>query len=132
MGLLDQLGGLLGGSGDNADFSQIMQWAEQEGGLTGLLDKLKEGGLSETVQSWIGTGENLPISTEQIQQILGSETVQNLAAKVGVDPAQATELVSQYLPNLVNKLTPDGNEASLGNAEGLLGAGLDFLKKTLS
>jgi uncharacterized protein YidB (DUF937 family) len=53
-------------------------------------------------------GENEPISAEQIQKVLGSEQVNALAAKIGVDPAQASHFLAEYLPKIVDKLTPEG------------------------
>lgn len=129
MGLLDQLGGLLGG--EDANISQILKWSEQEGGVSGLLEKIRQGGLSDVVQSWVGSGNNLPISAEQIQQVLGNETIQKLASSIGVDTAQASEFLSKNLPDIINQLTPDGNESSLTDTSSLLSSGLDFLKNKL-
>lgn len=88
-----------------------------QGGLGGLLQKFQQGGLGDVAASWVGKGENLPVSADQISQVLGSDTVSQLAAKFGVDPAQASSLISQVLPGLVDKLTPDGTapEGGLGN-----------------
>ncbi|WP_434777830.1 YidB family protein [Neisseria sp. Ec49-e6-T10] len=129
MGLLDQLGSLLGK--DQGNFTQILQWAEQQGGLTGLLEKFRQGGLENIVQSWIGNGTNLPISAEQIQQVLGTDAIQNLASKIGVNPTEASETLSKYLPDIVHQLTPDGNESTLSEAKNLLASGLDFLKNKI-
>jgi len=58
--------------------------------------------------SWVGLGENEPISSNQVQNVLGSEQVNALAAKMGVDPAQASHFLAEYLPKIVDKLTPTG------------------------
>lgn len=129
MGLLDsvksqiadavqsQLAGIFGGSStegeaelSTAATEQVAEVVEQQG-LGGLLQKFREGGLGETVSSWIGTGANLPITGEQIQQVLGSETVQNLAAKIGIPTEQAAALLSQILPRAVDTMTPEGRVA---------------------
>jgi len=77
-------------------------------GLSGLVTAFEQGGMGNVIQSWIGTGQNLPISAEQLQSVLGSETVSKLAAQVGLDPAQVSQHLSQLLPQLVDHATPGG------------------------
>lgn len=80
-------------------------------------------GLGDVVASWIGTGQNLPVSAEQIQSVLGSGLVQQLAARVGLPPEAATALLAQILPQAVDRLTPEGTVPAgglLGQATGLL------------
>ncbi|AMO96650.1 hypothetical protein CFter6_4041 [Collimonas fungivorans] len=77
----------------------------------GLLSALEGAGLGSVVQSWIGTGQNQPISPDQVQQALGGGQLQELAQKVGISPDEAAGHLSQILPGLVDKLTPHG-EAS--------------------
>ncbi len=78
------------------------------GGLAGLLHQLEEKGLGQVAQSWVGTGANQSITPEQIQQALGSEWVQKLAAHVGIPPEQISEHLSEILPKIVDRLTPNG------------------------
>lgn len=134
MGLLDGLlqaaGGLMGsgqeGDAGGADaLGGITGLIEQHGGLGGLLEKFQQGGLAEQASSWIGTGENLPVSAEQIRNVLGSEQLGALAAKLGLDPQQASDMVAQYLPQVVDKLTPNGEVPAGGD---LLGQGAELLK----
>jgi uncharacterized protein YidB (DUF937 family) len=80
----------------------------QNGGVQGLMNKFSQGGLGGVFSSWVGTGENQPVSASQVQSALGSEQVQALAAKVGVDPATVSRLLAQFLPKVVDKLTPTG------------------------
>ncbi len=80
----------------------------QSGGLQGLASKFEQAGHGGTFSSWVGTGQNQPISASQIQSVLGSEQVSALAAKIGVDPAQASQFLAEYLPKVVDKLTPTG------------------------
>jgi len=80
----------------------------QCGGLQGLANKFSQSGQGGTFSSWVGVGENQPISTDQIQKVLGSDQVKALAAKMGVDPAQASHFLAEYLPKVVDKLTPEG------------------------
>ena len=60
------------------------------------------------MSSWIGTGQNLPISADQMQHVLGSDQVKELAAKAGMSPDMASNALSQLLPTLVDQLTPSG------------------------
>ncbi len=118
MGLFDDLAGkalgmLSGGSGENSDnpLGGILEMVmpKDSGGLGGLLQSFQQKGLGDTVASWIGKGENLPISADQIQSVLGNETIQNLAAKFGISSDEISTMLAQYLPGTVDKLTPDGN-----------------------
>ena len=80
----------------------------QNGGVQGLMNKFSQGGLGGIFSSWVGMGENQPVSASQVQNALGSAQVQALAAKIGVDPAMASGLIAQFLPKVVDKLTPTG------------------------
>ena len=109
-GMASVLGGLLANNGE-------------AGGLDGLLEKFKQAGMADQVNSWIGNGQNLPISAEQISQILGSDVVRNIAAKLGIDPDQAAQQLSALLPGLIDKLTPHGEmpAGGLGHSNDLMG-----------
>lgn len=86
------------------------------GGLSGLATRFENAGLGSIVQSWISQhAANLPISGDQLKQILGSELLQNIASRVGIDIAQLLPLLSQFLPIAVDQLTPEG-ELPQGNA----------------
>lgn len=92
-------------------------------GLGGLVEAFQAKGLGDVVASWIGTGQNIPVSAEQIQSVLGSGLVQQLAARVGLPPEAATALLAQILPQAVDRLTPEGTVPAgglLGQATGLL------------
>lgn len=92
-------------------------------GLGGLVEAFQAKGLGDVVASWIGTGQNLPVSAEQIQSVLGSGLVQQLAARAGLPPEAATTLLAQILPRAVDRLTPEGTVPAgglLGQATGLL------------
>ncbi len=125
MGLFDSvaggLGQMLGGqqaqgaAGDNPMLQVVMGLMNNSGGLSGLLGKFQQGGLGDLVQSWVGTGSNLPISAEQIQQVLGSGALGDIASKLGIQPEQAAGELSQALPNVVDKLTPGGQLPAEGD-----------------
>jgi uncharacterized protein YidB (DUF937 family) len=82
--------------------------SEQSGGLGGLVQKFTSNGLGNIVSSWTGTGENLPISPDQISKVLGPDTIKNIAEKTGLDSNAVTGQLTTLLPEAVNKLTPDG------------------------
>ncbi|QLG89696.1 DUF937 domain-containing protein [Chitinibacter bivalviorum] len=127
MSLLDTLASQVLGGDQSSALSGLL---ESQGGVSGLLEKLQNGGLGEVAQSWVSTGDNLPISAEQIQSVLGNETVANIASQFGVDPQQAAGTLSTLLPQLIDGLTPNGEVAAGGNSD-LLSAGLDLLKGKL-
>lgn len=95
---------------------------EHAGGLENILAKLKNGGFAEIVQSWISTGENKPITPEQVHQALGPDTIKEVASKVGLDVSTLTSHLSKYLPSIVDKLSPNGTmDNAKDSVVGLLG-----------
>jgi uncharacterized protein YidB (DUF937 family) len=86
----------------------------QVGGISRLQQMFQQKGLGGVVASWIGTGQNLPISAEQLQSVLHSDALQNIAAKTGMDPSQLRSILSQMLPHVVDKLTPNGEVPEAG------------------
>jgi uncharacterized protein YidB (DUF937 family) len=96
------------------------------GGLESLLAKMKELGLGDKVDSWIGKGPNKSITPKQTEKVLGKEKVQQLAAQTGMPENQVLQGLSRVLPGVVNHLTPDGSLPIGGEIEsaigGLLGA----------
>ena len=97
----------------------------QTGGLDGLVQNFQQKGLGEVVSSWVSSGQNLPISADQLTHVLGSDTVKNLAAKAGISPDQAGSQLAALLPGLIDKLTPNGHT---GDAGGLLATAMNALK----
>jgi len=113
MSLLDDLenkaaSGMLGGSSNPLATGLLHMINNTPGGLSGLLQNFHEKGLGGLASSWVATGQNLPISADQIQNVLGSDQVKQLAAKAGISPDMASSALSQLLPTLVDKLTPNG------------------------
>lgn len=130
MGLFEELKGSLFGGGDkNKLLESIMGLINdpQTGGLSGLAQTFKDKGLGDVVSSWIGTGKNLPVSADQINQALGSEQIQQISEKAGVSQEEASKGLAGLLPEIIDKLTPDGKVPE-GN---LLAQGLDTLKKKI-
>ena len=83
------------------------------GGLGGLLDKLQKGGLGDVANSWIGPGQNQPVSPKQLNPALGSDIIKALAQRSGLSEEELTKQLSQILPGVVDKLTPAGRLPTL-------------------
>ena len=99
--------------GGNSPVAAVLQMVNnQPGGLSGLLQTFHEKGLGGIASSWVGTGENQSISAEQIQNVVGEERIQQFAAKVGIPPEQASSKLAEYLPQIVDRLTPNGQVPS--------------------
>ena len=117
MGLLDQIvkglaGKFLGGSGGTQnpllDIALNLLTNPQTGGLGGLVETFKSKGLNDIMSSWVSTGQNLPISGNQIQDILGSDLIQQFAKKLGASNQDVSGGLANLLPDLIDKLTPTG------------------------
>ena len=113
MGLFDSILGAA--SGKNAQSGEanpligiVSGLLAQGGGLEGLANKFSQSGQGNAFQSWVGMGENQPVSNDQIQNVLGSEQVNAIATRMGVDPAIVSTFLAEYLPKIVDKLTPAG------------------------
>jgi uncharacterized protein YidB (DUF937 family) len=134
MGLLDQivkglagkfLGGGAGTQNPLLDIALNLLSNPQTGGLGGLVETFKNKGLGDIMSSWISTGQNLPISNDQIQQILGSDMIQQFAKKLGASNADVSGGLANLLPDLIDKLTPKGQLPE----KNVLEEGLRMLKK---
>jgi uncharacterized protein YidB (DUF937 family) len=105
MGLFD---GILGGVVGAEMATVVNGLIEKHGGIQGIVSQLEEKGLGGTVRSWVGTGANQPITADQIHQAFGSDTVKQLAAKIGMTPEDLAAKLSEILPQAIDKLTPGG------------------------
>lgn len=105
MGMFD---GLLGGVMGAAMVGVVNHVLEQSGGVQGVVNQFEKQGFGPTVRSWVGTGPNQPITADEIHQVLGSNAVQQIAAKVGLSVPELTAKLSQLLPAAVDHLTPGG------------------------
>ncbi len=130
MGLLDSVVGMLGASGQGGGNAALLNAVvgmlgndAKGGGLAAILGKAQQSGLGDVVGSWIGKGQNLPISADQLQNMFGSDTIASLAKQLGVPVGDAASQMSQMLPDVVDKLTPQGQlpQGGLGNVADLLG-----------
>lgn len=112
MGLFDTLakqaiGSFLGGK-SNSQGDLLSGLLNQAGGIPGLMEKFNQAGLKDTFNSWVSTGENQSVQPDQLQKALGSEAIAGLASKVGLDTKTVLPLLSQFLPQVIDKLTPNG------------------------
>ena len=106
-----------GGSGAGSGTSAGSQSGDGAGGLLGglggLLDKLQKGGLGDAANSWVGPGQNQPVSPGQLGSALGPDIIRTLAQKSGLSEEELTKSLSQVLPGIVDKLTPAGRMPTL-------------------
>jgi uncharacterized protein YidB (DUF937 family) len=112
MGLLDGLLGNVLGAGAQQSQGSMMQVAlqvlQQNGGLPGIISKFENGGMGAQVGSWVGGGANMPMSGSQLQEILGSGAIGEIAQQLGLSHGDASSGLAQALPQLIDKLTPGG------------------------
>lgn len=139
MGLLDSVIGALaggtsgnatGGGGGQAALINIVlgmltnrggagAGAGGMGGLGDLLTKFQQAGLGEAASSWVGTGENLPVSPDQVEGALGSDLLSQIARQIGLPQGETAGQLSELLPQVVDRMTPNGHvpEGGIGADE---------------
>jgi len=128
MSILDKMTDILGGSSGGGAASQILSsLMNQPGGIGGILAKLESAGLGEIVGSWVGKGENMPVTGNQVQNALGGDLVTKLASSAGVSSGSAASMIARFLPMLVNNLTPEGKMPAGGIQGGQLMGALSSL-----
>ena len=136
MGMLDGLmGSLMGGQqagGANPLLQIAMQMLANKGdtggaGLGGLMNSLQNAGMGEQLKSWIGTGENMPISGDQLASALGSDKIADIASKLGMPDSDVSGGLASMLPQIIDKLSPNGQLPDNHNM--LQDALLAFLKR---
>ena len=115
MGILDMLTSVMAARAaselDSAVIPAVLSevlGSGNQGGLSAIVARLEQAGLGEQVKSWIGTGQNLPITADQLQQVLGSDTVKQLAARFNIPVDQMSKVLAQQLPGAVDSASPDG------------------------
>lgn len=100
------------------------------GGLAGLVTRFQQAGLGDVIGSWIGTGQNMPISAEQLSNVLGGDALSGVASRLGLKPDDVANQLSSILPGVVDKLTPAGQAPAngLGNVGDLMGVLGGFMR----
>jgi uncharacterized protein YidB (DUF937 family) len=136
MGLLDSILSAVSGKGDtsgggNQLLGILSGLLAQSGGLQGLANKFSQSGAGDAFSSWVSMDENQPVSGNQVQNAIGSDQISALAAKMGVDPNQASQFLAEYLPKIVDKLTPAGKVDPNANTQQGLAALLPSLLQSL-
>jgi uncharacterized protein YidB (DUF937 family) len=133
MGLLDNMKGMLGGQkdggaagGDDGGLQALTKMLGANGGVQGLMSKMSSNGMSQQVQSWIGHGENKPVSGEQVSKALDTDSLNKMAKETGSTPEKVSDDVAKVLPEMVNKATPDGQVPPQGDDP--LSKGVDAIK----
>jgi uncharacterized protein YidB (DUF937 family) len=132
MGLLDSVlgmvtGGQQGGGGNAALLNIVVGMLANNsqgggGGLADIVGKFQQAGMGDVVSSWIGTGQNAPVSGDQLHNVLGADTIASIAQQLGLSHGDAAGQLAQILPQVVDKLTPQGQAPAggLGDIGGLL------------
>ena len=129
MGLFDSLaknalGSMLGGSAKQDPAAMLSGLLNEAGGLNGMMAQFQKAGMGDAFSSWVGTGANQPISADQMQNAIGTDTLQALASKVGMNVNTVLPLLAQFLPAVIDKLTPQGqihdNNPSGGQIQSVL------------
>lgn len=130
MGLLDQvIGAALGGNANSQGgggginalvVQQLIGLLSKPGALNNLLAAFQQKGMGNIAQSWVGTGENLPISAAQVQQALGAGTLAELARGSGMGVPETADALSSLLPRMVDGLSPRGQVPPANELDGLL------------
>ena len=118
-GDFSDLSGMLDGPGESAGpartggarqegFGQGDDGPGDLGGLDGLVDRFRQGGLGDVIESWIGHGSNRPVAPAQLAQALGPDTLDTLQSQTGMDREALLSQLAQALPEVVHALTPQG------------------------
>ena len=127
MGLLDQVvGAALGGAGKSGGgldailLQQLIGMLSKPGALNNLMASFQQQGLGNILQSWLGSGQNLPISPSQVQQVLGDGMLSSLAKSAGVGVPETASALSSLLPKVVDGISPGGKAPEGNDLGGLL------------
>ncbi len=128
MGIFDELQKNLGGAatggqpgGGQGALIQAILGMLQGGGLQQLIASFQQKGLGDLIGSWVSTGPNPPVSADQLKQALGPDKLTQLAQQTGLDTESVARQLSNVLPGLVDKLTPDGSVPEGGALQEKLG-----------
>ncbi|MBL9185194.1 MAG: DUF937 domain-containing protein [Verrucomicrobiaceae bacterium] len=129
MGLFDTLaknalGSMLGGSSKQDPAAMLSGLLSEAGGIEGLMGQFQSAGFGSQFASWVSTGENQPLSEDQMHSAIGAEALQGLASKLGMNTGTVLPLLAQFLPQVIDKLTPQGqiadNHPSSGQLQSVL------------
>lgn len=125
--MLSKIGGQGGQEGGLGALSKLFS---SNGGTQGMTSKLSQNGMGQQVQSWIGHGQNQPVSGEQVQGALDPNSMREFSQQTGMPPEQASSHVAQILPHMMDQATPQGQVPSAN--EDPLSNGMAGLKQLVS
>jgi uncharacterized protein YidB (DUF937 family) len=109
MGFLNDVTAKLGGQqGQEGGLASLQKMLSSSGGLQGLTSKLSSSGMGQQVQSWVGTGQNQPVSGSQVQQAMDPTELNAMAQQAGMTPEETSDQVAKALPEMVDQATPQG------------------------
>ncbi len=97
-------GGVIGAEALNL----VKEYVEKQGGLDGVVKNFENSGLGKQVHSWIGLGPNEKISEVDISKVINADKLKEIAKNAGIDLEKANALLAQYLPEVIDKATPEG------------------------
>lgn len=106
MGLFDSLKGALESEALPAMLNVALAQTQYHD-LAGLVAALEKGGLGPQVQSWLGSGANMPITADQLKAVLGNTQIQEFARHLGLPVDETMKVMAQYLPEIVDKASPN-------------------------
>jgi uncharacterized protein YidB (DUF937 family) len=128
MGILDQVTSKLGGeNGQEGGLASLQKLFSSNGGLQGMTSKLTNSGMGKQVQSWIGTGDNEPVSGQQVQQAMDPHELHHVAEQAHMSDEEASDQIAKAMPEMVNQATPQGQIPQ----QDPFAKGIDSLKKML-
>lgn len=108
----------------------IMQLIEKNGGIANIIQQFNTAGLGDVVQSWIGNGQNLPISADQLLKVFGNSQLEGIAKQFNINTSDITSMLSTVLPQTVDKMTPNGEVgAQMPDMSQLMELGKSFFGK---
>lgn len=130
MGLFDSIVGTVinqvAGNSGNPMIQAGLELINKCGGPQGVLEKLRGNGLGAEVESWLGSGSNLPLSAQQVVQVFGAELIKSMAAQFSMPSSDFSSKLAEYLPQAIDKLSPDGKLP--GNQTELMARAISLLK----
>ena len=107
MGLFDSLKGMLESEALPALLNTVLAQTQYHD-LAGLVAALEKGGLGPQVQSWLGNGQNMPVTADQLKAVLGNSQVQEFARHLGLPVDETLSELAKYLPEIIDKASPNG------------------------
>ncbi|WAC08884.1 MAG: YidB family protein [Thermodesulfobacteriota bacterium] len=124
--VIKSLGGANQAGGGNL-LAAVLSMVQENGGLSNVLDMFRNKGMAREADSWVSTGPNLNVSSDKIQEVFGDSSLNNLAQQIGLSHGQANWELTKILPELVNRLTPEGKVPE--NHADLISQGLEILRR---